>query len=176
MKNYKIMHNGGIPFRVIVNKDTKTADIWMLGQYENFTPDEYVRLKTVEYQTIYIGKDPRNFTEDMGEFWEKSYEGNSIVLQLYETKHMFIGMYVYTFDLEDGDVIKKYYSPMGPNGVPYPFIVGHENTYFMIEKQFVPNIHLDSAIEPYGQLYKRIKRPLNKDIKNFKMIRNSLYR
>jgi hypothetical protein len=48
-----------------------------------------------------------------------------------------------TMDGKDGDVIDKYYSPVGNSDVPYPYAVGQKNSYFLIEKQYVENKNLD---------------------------------
>jgi hypothetical protein len=176
MKTYSIADNGGTPFLVDVDKHEKTVEIWKQAtQSEPENADDYVKLKKMSYEDIYIGKDPKNFTDQMGETWEKSFEGNSILLKISDKKFVFIGWDIYSFELEDGDEIKNYYSPMGHSGVPYPYLIGKKNTYFMIEKQYAPNELLDLTKEAYRQFYDTVNASKKQSMKKMNIIQERIW-
>jgi hypothetical protein len=181
MKSYQIIDNGGIPFIVTVNKSENTVQILKQQSRSDteddseLTLDDYTKLKKISYEGIYIGKDPKNFTDEMGETWEKSYEGNSILLKISVNKFVYIGSEIYSFELDDGDKDIKYYSPMGHSGVPYPVLIGKKNTYFMLDKQAVPNEFLDLTKEAYGQYYDTVSHSNKHSMKNVKIIQDRLW-
>lgn len=176
MKSYGITDNGGTPFLVDVDKTEKIVQIWKQDtQSEPENADDYVKLKKISYEDVYIGKDPKNFTDEMGETWTRRFDGNSILLKVSDKKFVFIGWDIYSFELESGDEIKNYYSPMGHSGVPYPALIGKKNTYFMIEKQYVSNELLDLTKEPYGQYYDTVPSSNRHPMKNVKMIQERLW-
>lgn len=57
------------------------------------------------------------------------------------------------FELQAGDKPVEYVSYVGPNDVPYPYLVGEKNTYFMIDAEFVSNEVIDVKKDAYAQLY-----------------------
>ena len=67
----------------------------------------------------------------------KDTKGNSILVNLKSNKFLFIGEYIYTFDIKNDDVV-KYFSLIGNNESPYPVILGKNNVYFMLDKCYVP--------------------------------------
>ena len=169
MKTYHIIDNGSIPFIVKVDKDIAT----ILRQEKHGEP--YAELTTMKFDKIYIGNDPKNFTKSMGENWDKIYQGNSILLKLNESKYVLIGWKIYSFQLEEDDQVKKYISPIGPNFVPYPYLIGKKNTYFMLEEQYVSNDLLDLNKEAYYQMYSDIKKSDKKYMSHVKVIQERLY-
>ena len=58
--------------------------------------------------------------------------GNSILLQTGKNKYVYIGDGIRSFTTKNGDVIKKYYSPVGNNEVPYPYAIGDKYVYIML--------------------------------------------
>jgi hypothetical protein len=181
MKSYQIIDNGAIPFIVTVNNNEKSVQI-LKQQFRSdteddseLTLDDYINLKKILYKAIYIGKDPKNFTDGMGETWEKSYEGNSILLKISAKKFVYIGSEIYSFELDDGDKAVKYYSPMGPSGVPYPYLIGKKNTYFMLDNQAVPNEFLDLTKDAYDQFYHSVTPSNKHSMKNVNMIENRMW-
>lgn len=144
-KAYYIHDNGGRPFKVVVTntqfwvyKDTTNYDDWDEKGYQY----DKLLIKPTKYADIHIGKDTK-----LG----KKFDGNSILVQLIQPKtYMYIGQEIYKFKTKD--IILRYKSPVGNSDVPYPYAIGSENTYLMIEYTYIPN---DMLVEkdPYVQLY-----------------------
>jgi hypothetical protein len=106
---------------------------------------DYKLIKTIEsFESIFIGK-------STDEIWcgckekLKNYIGNSILVKLSKYKYIHIGAEVTEFKIKEE--IIRYESPVGPNGVPYPYAVGEKNTYFM-EGEIVPNCELQYQMHP----------------------------
>jgi hypothetical protein len=146
---YSIYDNGDEPFdvsddgqQVIVYKQefvTETADF---GRSE--------MLLEIPYTKIFIGDNylclPRFLAKGDA-------KGNSILLHTSDTHYTFIGYKIFTFEVEEGDEIVSYYSPVGNSSVPYPYAVGKKNTYLMLEEVYVPNDVLDLSLDAYSQYY-----------------------
>jgi hypothetical protein len=151
-RNVFFVHdNGGRPFMVRVgNKNERVmanhkykVEIWKesprffideadLGHdYENAWV--YTELVTTyKALRVFIGKDRRHFLSTQN----LSHKGNSILLQVGKHRYVYIGDEIYEFDTADN--ILSYVSPVGNSDVPYPFAVGEENVYFMLDKVSVP--------------------------------------
>jgi hypothetical protein len=115
-------------------------------------PDEKELFK-INYKKIFVGdndlvvKDQnpdyiygqKNAYDKRGEF-----RGNTVLLQTAAHKYVYIGDGIREFTTKHGDVIQKYYSPVGNNAVPYPYAVGNQYTYLLInDLQIIPNKYLD---------------------------------
>ena len=150
---YEIHDNGGRPFKVYVNKANKTIHVYK----HNWEDNSDTLINEWKYKEIWIGSDPHAFGLDAD---DPRFKGNSILVQLTASKYMFIGWNIYTFELMEGDEPLKYYSPVGSNDVPYPYLIGKTHTYFMIEYTAVPNTYLDLSREAYEQLYGHNPGPL----------------
>jgi len=81
------------------------------------------------------------------------YPGNSILICVEPGKYIYSGHEVYSFETKNGEEIKKYYSPVGNSVVPYPYAIGEKYTYFMLDKQTVPNSLLNLKNDAYRQFY-----------------------
>ena len=134
-----IHDNGGRPF---IAEDTKSEKNVVV--YKTKVVDESARhweyergnkVLTTPYERIFVGdnllKDP-NYAE-LG--WAK---GNSLLLQISNKRYVYVGDCVFSFEPVDGDVIVKYYSPVGNNDVPYPYAVGKKYVYLMWDKSYYP--------------------------------------
>lgn len=119
-KVYFTLDNGGRPFKVVI-KDNN-VDVYKLSLKDN----NYDKLiKQFKVKKIHIGKHE-----------SKIYNGNTILLELLNNKLVFIGDSIYEFELAKDDVIKKYFSIVGNSEVPYPVLLGKNNFYSMIAKQY----------------------------------------
>ena len=167
VKSYEIHDNGGRPFiadvtskKVIVYKNdyNEDANDWIIGK----------KLLEIPYKEIFIGDNDKKqeYYDDKG-----VYKGNSILLKLTDSKYQYIGESIKTFDTIKGDKIKKYYSPVGNNDVPYPYAVGEKYTYLMIESVYIPNESLDMIGGPYEQYYGHVNTDINvkKEAKHLSM-------
>jgi hypothetical protein len=137
-KIYDIHDNGGTPFTVHIQSskaevyDTSGKKIYETSFLNAFIGDNDLRVKGV----VPKGK----------------YPGNTILLHVKPNEYVFIGHSIYLFKLKD-DKIVKYYSPVGPSDVPYPYAVGEKNTYFMLDMESLPNDCIDLTEDGYTQFY-----------------------
>lgn len=146
---YSILDNGGTPFKVedlggsvviTKNADETGADT-----------DNFVPLLRQRYRHIFPGKYPSNISR-RSNLWNSSDIGNSVLLHLGANRYMYIGESIYKFNT-NGDCILDYYSPIGNSAVPYPFAVGENYTYIMLDKVRYPNSVIDTNKDPYPQHY-----------------------
>lgn len=146
--------NGGRPFevedygnKVIVYKQTY--------EEEDDIPFHWIREKKlfeIPYKKIFVGDNDLNYEKYVKK--GKGSKGNSILLKHKEkNKYTYIGSDIREFKTINGDLIKKYYSPIGNNDVPYPYAIGEKYTYLMIEQVYIPNEKLDFTLDIYGQYY-----------------------
>ena len=137
-KTYFTHDNGGRPFLVCIKG--KVVKVFMI---EYIVPDDFdvkkyhysKLIKEYEPEKIFIGKSPKNKTNECGCGYGKQFDGNSILLELKKNRYVFIGDCVYEFTPEDK--IMSYFSPVGANDVPYPFALGEKNVYFMLSSNYV---------------------------------------
>jgi hypothetical protein len=86
---------------------------------------------------VFIGKSPKNeFTKFEGRFGKKL-DGNTILLQIEKERYVFISLGIIEFTIKNDEII-EYYSPIGPNEVPYPIAISNKNIYFMLEMKYIP--------------------------------------
>ena len=57
------------------------------------------------------------------------------------------------FQLEKGDDVVTYMSPIGNNDVPYPYIIGKTYVYLLLEAVILPKEVLDLKQDVYSQYY-----------------------
>lgn len=81
------------------------------------------------------------------------YPGNSILIKTGAGKYIYAGEQLYSFETKDGEEIKSYFSPVGNSAVPYPYAVGENHTYFMLDRETLPNELLDLKKDAYPQYY-----------------------
>ena len=158
MKYYYIHNNGGRPFMITI--DDNKLDIYKHNDDLNF--DKILKFKIKEcdkdiqydekpfnygekiftvksYEKVFIGKDYYDFKNNKVSLKhdQKCFIGNSILVKLSKYKYIYIGERIYSFTTKDE--IIKYVSPVGNSDVPYPYAIGTENTYLMIEDVVIPN-------------------------------------
>jgi hypothetical protein len=136
---YKIPNDKLIPDNMYHEKDFKNK--WM---YTKLVFNKNVK-------KVYIGKNPKNIKsinhylgQPYGVPQHQSADGNSILLQKNNNKYIFIGHYIYQFTMEDK--VKKYISTLGNSDVPYPFIIGSKNIYFMLNESYVDKKYLSKDL------------------------------
>ena len=155
MKQYTIHDNGGRPFLVKIDENNvyiyRNVTDWdkVVG---NKWIDVYSKkpILTIAYQKIFIGKSPKNQMTCFSGGHGSKFDGNTILVQGRKGAYIFIGETIFKF--MPSDEIVKYVSPVGNNDVPYPYAVGRENSYLMLEKKSIPNNKL-TMDDPYDQLY-----------------------
>lgn len=138
-KSYFTHDNGGRPFLVYIapnhvtiykqpnNKYYIASDI---KKNQKWSYTKFVR--KIQYKKIWIGKSKNSMLIN-----DLSLDGNTILLQKKKMEYVFIGNKIFKFNTYD-DVIKKYYSPVANNDVPYPVAFGSKFAYFLFEERKVP--------------------------------------
>ncbi len=78
---------------------------------------------------------------------------NSVLLQLSRRKFMHIGHAIYTFQVSASEEIQAYRSPMGNSCVPYPYAIGKERTYLLLERVSVPRVSVRRGSATISEVY-----------------------
>ena len=175
-RSYFTHDNGGRPFLVYISKKRRSGkirvSIYKISEQYFFLPNvrgahkwQYTELvKKYSAKTVWIGENilgpPRN--------WKA--KGNSILLQLTNSKHVHIGIEI--FEFETSDEIERYESNVGGSDVPYPSAVGEQNVYYMLDHVYGPRPgSTDTGMDMYGRFY--TDKQVSKNVKpllSFKMI------
>lgn len=124
-KIYYTHDNGGRPYLVNIISNSKVDIYKTNNSNSNKLVKSYNNVKRV-----FIGK--YTHTNTRGQTISAPFIGNSILLNLYADKYVYIGHKIKEFKTE-GDEIIKYYSLVGNSDVPYPIAVGKSNIYFMLD-------------------------------------------
>ena len=170
MKSYKMLDNGGEPF--VADVSPSQIEIYRQNYQEN--TESYNRDKKIvdtSYKKIFIGD---NLLKDKAAAPKGMYPGNSLLIQTGKGKYIYSGHEIYSFETRDDEEIKEYYSPVGNSHVPYPYAVGENFTYFMLDKETIPNDLLNLKEDAYGQFYghtikdKDISKKIEESKKTFK--------
>ena len=131
-KTYKILDNGGTPYVVEITPTTVCIE-------DNKGKEIY----ETPYKQVFLGE---------GRLKDAIYrKGSSILVCIKENHYVYIGSEIYSF--RTTEPIVAYESPVGSSETPYPYAVGKEYTYFMLDKEKVPNLLLDPKKDAYGQFY-----------------------
>jgi hypothetical protein len=151
-KVYNTHDNGGRPFAVRVLR----GRVEVTRQSYDKATDGYVPGAVVyrsPYKEIWLGQGP---------------VGNTVLLQIGANRFAFIGERIYEFALQAGDAVVKYRSPVGNSDVPYPYIVGRDFTYLLLDSGegpvYIPNDALDLGADAYGQYYGHIQSGSGLDV------------
>lgn len=155
VKHYEVHDNGGRPFRVDIQGNDVT--VWKnMDEYE-LIDDKYTvihnphkEILNFKADTIFVGK--KSPQGDYNEMRHKQAEGNSILLQT-GLKYVYIGLEIYEFTPVKDDTIEKYYSDIGNNDVPYPFAIGENYVYIMLDKVAIEKSFFDMKKDIYNQYY-----------------------
>lgn len=144
---YIILDNGSHPYQVY--DYGSRADIYAY-KFDRDSNEEVFNklLLSVPYNKLFAGDNALKL-KDYG-----SGKGNSVLLLQKNGKYIYIGDGIREFSTKDGDVIQKYYSPIGNSAVPYPYAVGEKYTYFLVDRtEYVNNELLDLKKDGYTQFY-----------------------
>lgn len=139
---YDIHDNGGVPFKVHV-----TGHKVLVYKNDDKT---CLFLFQVEADKAFIGKQSPDDPLQNGPN-TKSQDGNSILLKL-GSSYRYIGHEIYDFHTIEGDTITKFYSDIGNSDVPYPYAIGKQYIYFMLEKIAIEKSFFDMSV---GHLYEQ---------------------
>ena len=147
-KTYKILDNGYVPY--VVEITPTTLCIIQQNAKERGLAQQSIKQNTeiyrTPYQQVFLGEKTGRLTDSS--IYRK---GSSILACIKENQYIYIGSEIYSFYTKEP--IIAYESPVGSSSVPYPYAVGEEYTYFMLDKEKVPNELLDHTKDAYGQFY-----------------------
>jgi len=122
--------------------------------------DVFVPWKSMKFIKAWVGLDPRE-SEPTG-FFKRLFKpwwhgGNSMLLQTGPRTFVHVGDRIFKFQLQPKDELLRFVSRMGNNDVPYPYIVGRDNTYLLTAFEttpfYIPNMLLDASKDPYDQFF-----------------------
>jgi hypothetical protein len=155
IKIFETHDNGGRPFLVKINSNPNRIVVYTTHPVSKKVLD-------ISYLDVFIGdnklKTPNNYDP------EYKYVGNSILVRTFENQYIFIGHKIYSFKARMGDTIKQLQSGVGNSDVPYPYAIGDEYTYFLLDQQTLPNHVLNLKYDAYRQFYHTLY-----DKKNFRV-------
>lgn len=134
-KTYFTHFNGGRPYLVYI----KNKNVAIYNIPENVEINHtcsinnckwmYINLvKKYKAKNIFIGKSPKISMTNFSGGYGKKFDGNTILLELKNNNYIYIEYDIKK--LKFNDKIKKYYSFVGNNDVPYPMAIGEKNVYF----------------------------------------------
>ena len=147
---YEIIDNGPIPF--VVFDYGGRVDVY--NQHYDQETNEYEmqgKIMDSKYIKIFVGDNELNAPDY--DLEKGSGRGNTILLQTGKDEYTYIGDGIRSFRTKDGDVIEKYYSPVGNNAVPYPYAVGQKYVYLMLNNEYEPVEDFDLTKDVYTQFY-----------------------
>jgi len=147
---YEIVDNGSTPF--VVFDYGGHVEVYNQHYHEETDSDEMQgKIMESKYKKIFVGDNELN---DPAYDLEKGIgRGNTILLQTGKDDYIYIGDGIRSFKTKDGDVIEKYYSPVGNNAVPYPYAVGQKYVYLMLDNEYQPVEDFDLTKDVYMQFY-----------------------
>jgi len=143
IKTYNIIDNAAITYIAYTKPGTK---IEVYNTDEMGIPTK--KVLNVKYTKLFVGD---NLLNDPHAVKKGKQPGNSLLIQTGNNKYIYVGTEIYSF--ETNEEIKRYYSPVGNSFVPYPYAVGENFSYFMLDKKTLPNELLDLKEDEYAQFY-----------------------
>ena len=148
---YHVLHNGGLPFRVVL--DPREIAVYALKpensvdhqpDRESYAADPMVR---TGYRRVFVGRARRDPRDVPGH--PVSYKGNSVLAELpgKQRRYMFAGHEVFEFDAPER--ITGFYSPVGNSGVPYPYALGRKYVHLLLDRVALPRSFFADVADPY---------------------------
>lgn len=132
-KCYLTHNNGGRPYLVSIDRDRFT--VHAIPSRTHYILDKDVSrhdgrnhwmyidpiIPRTKYIKIWIGRSPKNKMTKFSGGFGRLFNGNSILIQISDTKYMFVGQEIFEFHTKYP--IVSFLSPVGNNDVPYPFAI-----------------------------------------------------
>jgi hypothetical protein len=145
VRSYLIHNNGGRPYRVEIGEKDVVV-------YSNESEQKDKTVYRVSSEDIWLGD---NLLSLSAYFPRGSGKGNSILIKIGPHQYVYIGHIIYSFKMENDEIV-KYYSPIGNGDVPYPYAVGKDYVYFLLDKKRVAIEDVDITKDGYTQFYRNI--------------------
>jgi hypothetical protein len=109
------------------------------------------KLLSVKYEQIFLGDNELN--DPYWRFKRGVAKGNTLLLQTGKGKYMFIGKGILSFSTKNGDIIRKFYSPIGGNYDSFPYAIGDKYVYLLNDKKYAPIEEFDITKDVCKQYY-----------------------
>lgn len=154
LETYDIHDNGGVPFRVSIDRGNKLCKIncsnnnilddsqefnELEDSYEQKYEYSFAELLTIKYVDIYVGD-----VDDED-------KGSNILCHLGEGIYMHIGWEIFLFCHSFG--IKQFHTPIENNDVPYPYAIDECNNCILLSEKVILENFYDNL--PSGNMAKR---------------------
>lgn len=149
---YETHDNGGRPFRVCVSDNDGAVTVFLVdhdGGNRRTDANTPVVWSCPQPARVFIGQ--QHGEDVVDPVWAR---GNSILVQMSEHRHCFIGDTVYEFD--SPEPITEYYSQVGNSDVPYPVAVSATKVFFMLDRRLASRHKLSNDTplwDAYSQFY-----------------------
>ncbi len=142
MPTYITVDNIWDPFKVVISGDLVTVYKSRKdgGETPVFHPKPFRTFRSLK---TFIGSHPDY----------PKLRGNSFLLQVEPERYVYIGgrMGIYSFQASGG--IRRYNSNVGNGATPYPYAVGKNYTYLLLEQRYVKNSEIPWGEDPYEVFY-----------------------
>ncbi len=175
---YKIHDNGGRPFKFV---HSRGGIITIFKRERSKTlKDENGYQKRIYVTPIYKCDNFMGYWVGYDESY--NFRGNTILIKLNKNTFVWVGQFIYQFEIEDDEII-DYVSPVGGSDVPYAIALGKNYLYFLRREQkvrredFKGEVTYKDGHDIYRDFFAIRKEPKFKktDIKNVKLIHERLY-
>lgn len=151
-QSYLIHNNGSRPFQVVIEDGKVKVYEMNVSEDQKDATDGQKPVYHITPQHIWVGD---NYMAIPLYAPRGSDVGNSILLQIRKSNYVFIGHEIFSFDTGNDEII-EYYSPIGNSDVPYPYAVGRDYVYFLLDNKRVPVEYIDPKKDGYSQFYNEI--------------------
>lgn len=159
---YLINDNGNKPFQVTLYSN-KLVEIKKGSRNDSDDYDDNRKYNQLvmrgKVKQWYIGESPCELALIPGYDCGSETLGNSILFHVNKSRYIFVGKEIYEFTLEPNDIVEGFYSTISLNSISYPVLLGTNNVYFMLDKQFVArrlftaNMNPTEWADAYSYLY-----------------------
>jgi hypothetical protein len=140
---YTTHDNGATPFEITITD--KHINI-----HSNYHMCDDISYDAIN---ILIGKSYKNKMTEISGYIGDEYDGNSVLVHIYDNTYVFIGFNIFTFT--SLCKIIDFVSPIGNNDVPYPYAIDIDgNIYLLLENVILMNTgNLQSKLNDYDDPY-----------------------
>ena len=172
---YYVLDNGARPFKVSITKGLVSVYRDITDWKNNWTaerlPEYSVKaVKTFTPEKVFIGKSPLNDMTEFSAGHGSKFNGNTVLLSLPGNVNVVIGMNISSF--KSVAPIKKYISPVGNNGVPYPYAIDSQGNYYLVYE----DVTIKPITTPFVEYMKNTKHdPYTYYYENNKISGNLVY-
>jgi len=143
---YEINDNAACPF-VVFDYGGGRASIYN-NRFNEITNRGELKgkLMDVMYEELFLG-------EKNDPYWRAFEKGNNLLMQTGKGKYLFVGKGILSFSAKNGDIIRRFYSPMGGNYDSFPYAIGDNYVYLLNEKKCAPISEFDMTKDVMRQYY-----------------------